>query len=216
MVEKALEGIVWLNGRMGVYALIVPLVFAIIVLILLGRSYKNPSTKNGRLLLSAYAIIYIYSGSTILMGKTFMGTAAAWSGAIGLWLIAVFLILDVVFNWTEIRPPEQTHLRILSYALIFAGIFFYPVLEMLLGFTYPRMVFFGAECPTTISLIGLFIGSIPKVNKPLFVLVSLNAIVTGSYFAINGAAFDYLYALAGILGVSMLIFHFNDIFKPAM
>ena len=74
------------------------------------------------------------------------------------------------------------------------------------------MVFFGAECPTTISLIGLFIGSIPKVNKPLFILISLNAIITGGSVAMSGATFDYLYAVSGILGLLMMIIYFRDIF----
>jgi len=212
MVEQTLEGIVWLNQKMGIWSFIIPVVFAAIVLILLFKSYKTPSRKNSGLLLSAYAAIYIFSGFSIFIGKDFMGQAVALSGAIALWFVAALLILDVIFGWTEIKIPQQPHLKILSWSLIFAGIFFYPVLEILLGFTYPRMVFFGAECPTTISLIGVFIGSIPKVNKPLFVIISLNAIITGGFFAINGATFDYLYAVAGILGVSMLVVHFRDIF----
>jgi hypothetical protein len=212
MVEQTLAGIAWLNQRMGIWSFVLPVVFAATVLALLLKNYKNPSRKNSGLLLSAYAVIYIFSGATIFIGKDFMGTTAALSGAIGLWLVAAFLILDVIFSWTEIRIPQQSHLKILSWSLIFAGIFFYPVLEILLGFTYPGMVFFGAECPTTISLIGVFIGSIPKVNKPLFVIISLNAIFTGGFFAVNGATFDYLYVLAGILGVSMLVVHFRDIF----
>jgi len=120
--------------------------------------------------------------------------------------------LDIIFSWTSIQIPEKKYLKILSWSLIFAGIFLYPVLELILGFTYPRMVFFGAECPTTISLIGLFIGSISKVNKPLFVLISLNAIMTGASIAISGGTFDYLYALAGIIGIIMIIVNFKAIF----
>ena len=81
-----------------------------------------------------------------------------------------------------------------------------------LGFTYPRIIFFGAECPTTISLIGILIGSIPKVNKLLFILISVSAIFIGFSVAINGATFDYLLGLAGVLGILMLTIHFNDIF----
>jgi len=211
-VEKILEGIVWLNNKMGVWSIILPVVFAIVVLVQLYRSYKNPSIQNSRILLAVYAVIYVFGGYTIFMGKDFMGMTQALAGSIGLWSVSVFLILDIIFQWTEIKMSKKIWIRIISLSFIFAGIFLYPVLEILLGFRYPEMVFFGAECPTTISLIGLFIGSIPKVNKPLFVLISINAMATGGSVAMSGAAFDYLYALAGIFGVTMMIIYFKDIF----
>jgi hypothetical protein len=211
--EQILKGIVWLNEQLGIWSWILPIIFAVTVLGLLYRSYQSPSRSNTRLVLGAYTLIYIYSGWTIFIGHDFLGWNMALAGAIGLWFVAVFLMLDIVFCWTDIRLPEKGHLRILSWSLIAAGIFFYPVLEVWLGFTFPRMVFFGAECPTTISLIGLFIGTVPRVNKPLFIIISLNAIATGSSVALAGATFDYLYALAGIIGLAILGIHFKAIFK---
>jgi len=210
--EQVLKGIVWLNERMGIWALILPVIFAVSVLYLLYRSYQTPSRRNTNLLLGAYTLIYLFSGWTIYIGKDFMGLGMALVGAIGLWSVAVFLILDIIFQWTDVRLPERQHLKILSWSLIFAGIFLYPLLEISLGFTFPRMVFFGAECPTTISLIGLLIGTIPRVNKPLLVIISLNAIITGGSVALSGATFDYLYALAGVIGVLVMLWHFKEIF----
>ncbi len=215
-VEQILEGIAWLNNLMGIWSLIIPIVFVVGVLVLLYWSYKDPSRKHTQYLLAFYALIYIYSGSTILLGKDFMGLAAALGGAIGLWSIAVLLILDIIFNWTEIVVPHDNYLKSVSWFLIFAGIFIYPLLELALGFHYPGMVFFGAECPTTISLIGLLIGSIPRTNKILLVLVSLNAIATGGSVAIHGAGFDYLYAFAGVLGVLTLAIYFKQIFSRSV
>ena len=212
MTEQILKGIVWLNERMGIWSFILPVVFAVSVLYFLIRAYRHPSVKNSRLLLAAYALVYIFGGWTIYIGKDFMGTGAAVGGALGLWSVSFFLILDIFFKWTEVKISENKILKFTSWFFIFAGIFLYPILEIALGFTYPRMVFFGAECPTTISLIGLLIGSIPKVNKPLFVLVSINAIATGGSVALGGATFDYIYALAGIFGVIMMIVYFKDIF----
>ncbi len=212
MTEQILKGIVWLNERMGIWSFILPVVFAVSVLYFLIRAYRHPSVKNSRLLLAAYALVYVFGGWTIFIGKDFMGTGAAVGGALGLWSVSFFLILDIFFKWTEVKISENKILKFTSWFFIFAGIFLYPILEIALGFTYPRMVFFGAECPTTISLIGLLIGSIPKVNKPLFVLVSINAIATGGSVALSGATFDYMYALAGIFGVIMMIVYFKDIF----
>ena len=211
MVDQILQGIVWYNNQIGIWVFIIPTVFAIAVLYQLYRSYKKPSSKNSRLLMGIYAVIYLYSGYTIYVGKDFMGDDAL-IGGIALWVVSFFLILDTIFNWTEIKLSENKSLKYLSWFFIFAGIFLYPLIEIATGFTYPKMVFFSAECPTTISLIGVFIGSIPRVNKPLFVLVSINAIFTGLSVAIFGATFDYLYALSGLFGILTMIIYFKTIF----
>jgi len=210
-VKNILDGIVWLNGKMGVWAFIIPAVFAIAVLSQLYRCYRNPSKMNSRYLMAIFAVIYLFSGYSIFIGREFMGNDAL-IGAVALWLVSLLLISDVIFNWTYIRFPENKVLRFISLFLILGGIFLYPLVEIAAGFTFPRMVFFGAECPTTISLIGVFIGSIPKVNKPLFLLLSLNAIFTGTSVALSGAVFDYFYAFAGVTGLLMISIHFKSIF----
>jgi len=212
MVNQILKGIGWLNEKMGIWAIIIPIVFAITVIYLLYRAYKKPSKKRNINVLVAFALIYIFSGYTIFVGKDFMGANTAIVGAIGLWAVSVFLILDIIFGWTSIQVPQKKYVKILSWSLIFAGIFFYPILELILGFHYPNMVFFGAECPTTIALIGVLIGAIPKTNKPLIVIVSINALFTGGSVAINGAPFDFLYALAGIIGIIMIVINFKELF----
>lgn len=208
---KILEGIVWFNNQMGIWAFIIPAIFAIAVLLQLYRSYKNPTRKNSRVVMGMYAVIYIFSGYSIYVGKDFMGNDAL-IGSIALWTVSLFLILDVVFNWTHIKLSDNKSIRYISWFFIFGGIFLYPLIEIATGFTFPRMVFFGAECPTTISLIGIFIGSIPKVNKPLFVIVSLNAIFTGTSVALSGATFDYFYAFAGVIGMIMILVYFKSMF----
>jgi len=209
--NKILEGIVWFNNQMGIWAFIIPAIFAIAVLYQLYRSYKQPSEKNSRILMGIYAVIYIFSGYSIYIGKDFMGNDAL-IGSIALWTVSLFLILDVIFKWTYIKLSDNKTVRYLSWFFIFGGIFLYPLIEIATGFTFPRMVFFGAECPTTISLIGIFIGSIPKVNKPLFIIVSLNAIFTGTSVALSGATFDYFYAFAGVFGIILIITDFKSIF----
>jgi hypothetical protein len=211
MVEKILDSIVWLNNLLGVWAFILPIFFSISVLNQLYRSYKKPSKTNSRILIGIYAVIYIFSGYFIFIGKNFMGYNALVGGG-ALWLVSFFLILDVIFNWTNIKLSENKVVRYTSLIFIFGGIFLYPLIEIATGFIFPRMVFFGAECPTTISLIGIFIGSIPRVNKFLFILVSMNAIFTGISVAIYGAVFDYLYALAGLFGILFMIIYFKPIF----
>ncbi len=211
-VAAILVGIVKLNTLMGPLAVIIPVAFVIVVIGLLIYCYKVPGRKSSSALMASLAVVYVYSGGTIYSGSADMG-ATALSGAVALWIVALLLALDAIFHWTEVRWPEQLDLKVLSISFMVAGIFLYPLLEMALGFTWPRMVLFGAECPTTIFLIGLFIGSIPRVNKLLFVFVSLNAIATGLSVALNGAPFDFLYAAAGITGIIMITRYFKDIFK---
>jgi len=212
MVNQILKGVGWLNEKMGMWAIIIPIVFTIVVIYLLYKAYKKPSKKRSISVLVAFALIYVFGGYTIFIGKDFMGATAAIGGAVGLWSVSVFLILDIIFGWTTIQVPQKKYLKILSWSLIFAGIFFYPILELILGFHYPNMVFFGAECPTTIALIGILIGAIPKTNKPLLILVSINAILTGGSVALHGAPFDALYALAGIIGAIMIAINFKALF----
>ncbi len=213
ITKRVLESIVRLNNKMGVWAFIIPIIFAFAVLFQLYHAYKKPSVKNSRLLTGIYAIIYLYSGYTIYAGKDFMGYKMALTGAIALWFISLFLFLDVIFKWTYIKLSDKVFVRYISLFFIFGGIFLYPLFELVTGFRFPEMVFFGAECPTTISLIGIFIGSIPKVNKPLFLLVSINAILTGGSVALSGATFDYFYALAGITGIVMMAINYKTTFK---
>jgi len=211
-VSAILEGISDLNTAMGIWAVIVPVFFAAAVMILLFYAYKKPGRKTSAYLMLAMAVVYLFSGWTIFSGKDQMGFAAALSGSAALWLVSVLLILDGLLYWTHVEMPEKTTLKIISFIFMFSGIFIYPLLEILLGFKWPGMVLFGAECPTTIFLIGLFTGCVPKVNKILFLLISVNAVATGFSVAINGAAFDFLYAAAGITGLAVIIMNFRLIF----
>jgi hypothetical protein len=211
-VANMLRAISHLNTLMGSFAVIIPAVFVIVVLALLLYSYKHPGRRSSAALMGSLVVVYLFSGWTIWAGGEEMGASVAMTGAIALWFVALLLFFDALFYWTEVRFPERRDLRILSIFFMAVGIFLYPLLEMGLGFTWPGMVLFGAECPTTIFLIGLLIGSIPRVNKPLFVILSLNAIATGLSVAVKGVPFDYLYALAGFAGVAMIIKDFGAIF----
>jgi len=211
-VEKILIGVAWLNTKMGVFAWLIPLIFVIGVIFLLWRAYQNPGKETSRWLMGFLAIVYVFGGWTIYVGKDVMGAQMALFGAIALWMVALILLLDAIFSWTIVDISEKKELKIISLFLMFSGIFLYPLLEMVLGFTWPGMVLFGAECPTTIFLIGLLIGSIPKTNRFLLILVSINAVMTGTSVALNGAPFDFLYAFAGLCGIYVMVKYWKLIF----
>ena len=211
-VEKILIGVAELNTRMGVFAWLIPLILVVLVLFLLWRAYQRPGKEKSRWVMGFLAIVYVFGGWTIYVGKDVMGTQMALTGAIALWMVALILLLDAVFAWTIVSLSERKDLKIVALFLMFSGIFLYPLLEVALGFAWPGMVLFGAECPTTIFLIGLLIGSIPKTNRWLLILVSINAIFTGASVAVNGAPFDYLYAFAGVCGIYALVKYRKIIF----
>ena len=212
-VEAILQGIAALNTKLGVFAYLIPAVFTLVVIYLYYQCTQNPGRKTSARLMNALGVVYLYAGLTILAGIQVMGASLAIAGAVALWLIALLLFLDARFFWTEVRTPNNPDLKVISLLLMVTGIFLYPLVEIALGFIMPRMVLFGAECPTTIFLIGLLIGAIPKTNKPLLVIASINALIVGFSIATHGAPFDYLYGLAGLLGVLMTIKYYRDIFE---
>jgi hypothetical protein len=211
-VEAILKGIVQLNTDFGLWSIVIPVIFAAVVILLLLRSYKKPGITESRLVMGSLSVIYVYSGLTIFLGSPSMGSMISLIGAFAMWFVALLLALDAILNWTDVKMPENTCLKIVSIGLMATGILIYPLAEIILGFTWPRMVLFGAECPTTIFLIGLFIGCVPKVNRLLFCIVSLNAILTGFSVAMNGAPFDYLYGISGVAGVVVMIAYFKELF----
>ena len=105
----------------------------------------------------------------------------------------------------QLDYSTQKEISLLSYFLMIFGLFLYPIVEVLTGFPWPDMVFFGAECPTTIFLIGLFINATPRTNKLLLAIVSINAVYTGFSFGFGGFPVDVFYGLAGLIGLYVLI-----------
>ena len=210
-VQAILRGISASNTAWFPWSVILPVLFALTVVGLLMHCYRRPGRSSSRMLLGFLSLIYVVSGLSILAGKSEMGDSA-WGGAIALWGVAALLLVDAFLHQTEVRWPEAAPLKWLSASLMVAGILLYPLVELATGFSWPGMVLFGAECPTTIFLIGLLIGSIPRVNRLLFILVSLNAIVTGFSVATAGATIDYLYGLAGLLGFAAMIAYRQPLF----
>lgn len=206
-VDAMLKAIVALNQSLGIWAVLIPIALVAVLLALLIHAYRKPGRQSTRWVLADLAGVYVYSGIMILLGSHAMGGLFALSGAVALWLVALLLILDVVWGWTEVRLSQRLDIRIVSIVLMVSGVVLYPILEMLFGFTWPRMVLFGAECPTSIFLIGLLVGCIPKVNTVLYILVSLNAMLMGFSVATHGAPFDFMYAAAGLTGAVMMIIY---------
>ncbi|MHA1274477.1 MAG: DUF6064 family protein [Promethearchaeota archaeon] len=126
-----------------------------------------------------------------------------------MWIIAALFFTNIFqdkldFNFSGIKFKWQ---KCISLILIFWGLLIYPMIEIMLGFIWPNMVFFGAECPTTIFVIGLLIGSLPRVNKTIYIFLSIGAIISGGMWGFQGAWFDIAYFSSGVIALIILIIY---------
>ncbi|MHA1971447.1 MAG: DUF6064 family protein [Candidatus Hodarchaeales archaeon] len=214
IVKSVVEMVGKLNEQIYPFSIILPVFFIVMTLGLLYYCYTSPGKQSSTYLKTFLAIIYIVSGLQILLGVT-MGLPLMFglSGLLGMWLVSVLLFLDIYWDKTRITFDlnEFKSVKIIGISLMITGMVIYPIVEILMGFNWPDMVLFGAECPTTIFLIGLLIIAVPKTNKLFLIIIALNAIYTGGSFALMGFPVDILYAGAGIIGVLFTIVYWGEI-----
>lgn len=66
---------------------------------------------------------------------------------------------------------------VISILLFTYALIFYPLLGYAFGHSYPRIPTFGLPCPTTIFTFGLLLLIVGKVNKILFIIPVLWAVI---------------------------------------
>lgn len=205
-----LVGSEFFNTKFLPYSWIVPTVLFILAIVFLGYCFRNPGKKSSMIFKFFLTLVYFFSGISVWLGMQHTDMKSAISGAIVLTFYGTLLSLDAIW-WKKIifRIPERTDLKISMILLIFLGLF-YPVIELSLGYTWPRMVLFGSECPTTTFVLGLLTGSLPKTNKWILGIFATNAILVGGYVGFNGFIVDALtYFPAGVIGWIMMIRHWR-------
>ncbi|MHA1207992.1 MAG: DUF6064 family protein [Candidatus Freyarchaeota archaeon] len=204
-LDKLLGLIGVYNQRFFPFSIILPVLLATSALVLTYYCFVRPGERSSKVMKIFLGILYGVAGletfSAFLFGATDISYIV---GAVIMWIFSTLFLLDIFWKETEFKLPHPKDLLIISLTLIVWGIFVYPLTEWLLGFTWPGMVFFGAECPSTIFTIGLLVGALPKVNKMLFALLSIGAIVSGGFFSFLGATFDIAYFASGVVGLLML------------
>lgn len=201
-----------LNENLYPLSVIIPFASALSFVILILYAKQNPGNKSSTYLKILFAVIYIYSGWTILL-MIYEEAALAIIGGAAMWGIAILLLLDVYWKKATFTFSLESHrwVRIIGLILIISGLLVYPLLEIATGHTWPAMVLFTAECPTTTSLIGLYLTAVPKTNKLLLAIISLNAAYTGFAVALAGFLTDALYGIAGVFGLLTLIIYWREI-----
>lgn len=202
MVDAMISMFERINTDFYPFSIIIPAIFAVFLTSTIIWSFLRPGLKISSVLKTGLGIIYVYAGSTIIAGIPELGIGGI-GGAVMMWIIAGFIFASLKSKDFIFSFPKEWDLRILSVYFILHGLFFYPIIELILGYRWPGLIFIGQECPTTILLIGLLIGSIKKTNRILMLILSLFAFIWGGYVSISGAAFDWLYSLAGLTGFIM-------------
>jgi hypothetical protein len=209
-VNDMLVGSEFFNTKFFPYSWIIPAILFIMAIVLMGYCFRNPGKKSSAQFKLFLTLVYLLSGMSVWLGMQHTDMNSAISGAVVLMFYGILLLLDAIW-WKRIifRIPERIDLKISMILLILLGLF-YPVIELLCGYSWPRMVLFGSECPTTTFMLGLLIGSLPKTNKWILGLFATNAILVGGYVGFNGFIVDALtYFPAGVIGWIMMIRHWK-------
>jgi len=212
-LEHLLEQIGQYNQMFFPFSLILPSALALMAILLVLFRFTRPNARSGCLMNLFLALLYAIAGFETFY-PTFLGevTVEYIIGAVIMWVFSLLFVWDAFQRKTAYRLSPRTDLKVLSLLLMSYGIFVYPLVEWMLGFTWPKMVFFGAECPSTIFTIGLLIGSIPRVNKIIYVALSIGAVISGGTFSMLGATFDIAYFASGVCGLLMLIKYRKEVF----
>lgn len=217
LVDTVMESIAVFNSELFPLSILLPLFLISVTVGLIYYCYKEPGNKSSNYLKLFLAFVYVISGLHVFVGALFgvMPLPVALIGLSGMWVVSLLLLMDIYWNKTSfdftLSNTEYKPVKITGFALMFTGIVVYPIVEILTGFIWPDIVFFMAECPTTIFLIGLLLTAIPKTNKLLILLIGINAVYTGTSVALMGFPTDLLYAIAGITGIIAMAVYWREI-----
>ena len=123
-------------------------------------------------------------------------------------LVALLFFSSIRKEEISFNPKSSKH-GLLSVFLVIYGVFIYPLVELILGYTWPGIFVFGALCPTGIYTVGTLSGSTPAAHRSktymsLLGLVSLGAIVCGLRTVLIGGVFDVSYFGSGVIGLYIL------------
>ena len=124
-------------------------------------------------------------------------------------LVALLFFLSIRNIEISFNLKTRSKLSLLSVFLAVYGVFIYPLVELILGYTWPEIFVFGALCPTGIYTVGTLSSSLTtaqgsKTYLFLFGLVSLGAVICGLRTILIGGVFDISYFGSGLIGFYIL------------
>lgn len=130
-------------------------------------------------------------------------------------MIALLFVIDIFAEKIEFKLPKTRGKKYLTLFWVVFAFSLYPLIEWFLGHPYPGVPLFGVLfCPTTIFSIALLAGAIPKVDKKVFVLLAVAAILTGISAPVSYHIYvDIMLLAAGVYGLVTLIKNWRVIGK---
>lgn len=166
--------------------------------------YKIKSSS--RLISISLAFLWLWIG-IIYHYMFFTGINKAAYAFATLFIIQALLFLyygiiknSLTFTYTN-SVKGAISILLFTYALIF-----YPLLGYASGHSYPRFPTFGLPCPTTIFTFGLLLLLEGKVNKVLFVIPVLWAVIGFTAALKLGILQDIGLLVSAVLTVSVVMF----------
>jgi hypothetical protein len=204
-----LERLVYEMAELNVAFYPFQIVVAILAIALTLLTYVNPGKWINRSMKIFLGVIYslIAWGVTVcyinLQGGYYLFTAITHA------LVAILFFLSLRIPIIDFDLSNKKNIPLLSAFLTIYGVIIYPLVEFVLGYSWPRMFVFGALCPTGIYAIGTLLSSFSTANKTkqyllLLSLISLGAIICGGRTILIGGVFDFSYFGSGLLGLYQL------------
>ena len=191
-----------------------PLILSIISISVLGTIFIFSLLKSEKNFLRYFkgvlSINYILIGFILLLATLYYNSWYNFLGSLVTWIIAILLIRNLKDNKVVRENYETKYIIVISVSLIILSLVIYPMIQILMGSSWSNIILFGfGKCPTTMFLIGILILSPRKNNKFLLVLTSTIGVIVGFQMSIIGFYADFLYMIAGIIGIIFTIKSWN-------
>ena len=169
--------------------------------------------------------LFVRPGSKAnIMMKAYLAVSFAWIGVVFFLIlggglparylqaclfitIAVLFAVDLFRGKIEFKRPEIGWKTFLAACLLLFT-FLYPVVGMLVGHHYPKMIVAGTfPCPTTAFALVLLVLAIPKVDRMVYILLLIWAVPFPIFIQIPkfGVYEDSIMLGIGIYSLIMLI-----------
>lgn len=176
--------------------------------------FTKPGTKTNSFIKAYLAFTFAWIGIVfyLILGKGLTGNYL-WASLFI--IIAILFVVDISAKRIEFRIPKTEWQKYLTIFLILCT-FSYPLIGMLLGHYYPKMVILGTfPCPTTAFALALLAAAIPKVDKKVYILLLFWAIPLPMFAQIPrfGVYEDSIMLVIGIYSLIMLVKNWKIIGK---
>lgn len=188
------------------------IVMYILAAVLTMLFFARPGTTTNRIIKAylAFACAWIGIVFFLILGRDLPAHNAQ---AFLFLSIAVLFTADLFMGKIEFRVPE-TKYRLHTTIFWFVMAFLYPVVGMLVGHTYPRMIILGTfPCPTVAFALILMTTALPKVTRLVYFLLLLWAIPFPIFFQIPqfGVYEDSIMLVIGIYSFITLVKNWTTI-----